>query len=144
VNAPWTYFFFPVGPDRSAVSSKPTSRLPPALFHAEQSLVTVLRSLLAAGHDRLPAFQSVEWDQALGWLRARTGADLAPGQADAVKLALTEKVAVLTGGPGCGKRRWCSPPGPLLIHWQPRRAGADMPIFWPRLSRRSRSRGTWT
>ena len=45
----------------------------------------------------------MEWDKALGWLKTRTGADLAPGQADAVKLALTEKVAVLTGGPGCGK-----------------------------------------
>ena len=29
--------------------------------------------------------------------------DLAPEQADAVRLALTAKVAVLTGGPGCGK-----------------------------------------
>ena len=28
---------------------------------------------------------------------------LAPEQADAVRLALTSKVAVLTGGPGCGK-----------------------------------------
>ena len=49
------------------------------------------------------AFQAVDWDKALGWLQARTGADLAPEQADAVKLALTQKVAVLTGGPGCGK-----------------------------------------
>ena len=30
-------------------------------------------------------------------------ARLAPEQADAVRLALTSKVAVLTGGPGCGK-----------------------------------------
>jgi exodeoxyribonuclease V alpha subunit len=75
----------------------------PPFFHAERSLAAALRSLLAAGGDRLPAFQSVEWDNALGWLQARTGADLAPEQADAVKLALTQKVAVLTGGPGCGK-----------------------------------------
>jgi exodeoxyribonuclease V alpha subunit len=75
----------------------------PPFFHAERSLATALRNLLATGKDRLPAFQSVEWDKALGWLKARTGADLAPEQADAVKLALTEKVAVLTGGPGCGK-----------------------------------------
>ena len=34
---------------------------------------------------------------------ARTGADLAPEQEQAVRLALTAKVAVLTGGPGCGK-----------------------------------------
>jgi len=36
-------------------------------------------------------------------LRGRTGADLAPAQEEAVRLALTSKVAVLTGGPGCGK-----------------------------------------
>jgi exodeoxyribonuclease V alpha subunit len=45
----------------------------------------------------------VAWDKALGWLKGRTRADLAPEQEAAVKLALTEKVAVLTGGPGCGK-----------------------------------------
>src|SRR3712207_208593 len=51
----------------------------------------------------MPAFAGVDWDAALGWLHRRTGVDLAPGQHEAVRLALTEKVAVLTGGPGCGK-----------------------------------------
>ena len=45
----------------------------------------------------------MDWDRAFGGLRGSSGADLAPEQADAVKLALTGKVAVLTGGPGCGK-----------------------------------------
>ncbi|MGP3984834.1 SF1B family DNA helicase RecD2 [Streptomyces sp. KR80] len=73
-------------------------------FHrAEVSLAGQLLRLLRTGEDRLPAFQSVEWDKALAWLADRTGADLAPEQREAVKLALTEKVAVLTGGPGCGK-----------------------------------------
>jgi exodeoxyribonuclease V alpha subunit len=45
----------------------------------------------------------VAWDKALTWLKGRTGAELAPGQEEAVRLALTKKVAVLTGGPGCGK-----------------------------------------
>ncbi len=75
----------------------------PPFFHAERSLATALCRLLAASRGRLAAFQSVDWDKAFAWLAARTGADLAPGQADAVKLALTRKVAVLTGGPGCGK-----------------------------------------
>jgi exodeoxyribonuclease V alpha subunit len=39
----------------------------------------------------------------LAWLRKRTGSELAPEQEQAVRLALTSKVAVLTGGPGCGK-----------------------------------------
>jgi exodeoxyribonuclease V alpha subunit len=75
----------------------------PPFFHAERSLASGLRTLLATRDDRLPAFKTVDWDKAFAWLTTRTGADLAPEQADAVKLALTEKVAVLTGGPGCGK-----------------------------------------
>ncbi|MFF0248800.1 SF1B family DNA helicase RecD2 [Streptosporangium sandarakinum] len=73
-------------------------------FHrAELSLASSLRSLLHASSDRLGVFSGVDWDVALDWLRKRTGADLAPEQAHAVRLALTNKVAVLTGGPGCGK-----------------------------------------
>ncbi|MFF9210977.1 MULTISPECIES: ATP-dependent RecD-like DNA helicase [unclassified Streptomyces] len=73
-------------------------------FHrAELSLSSQLVRLLRADEDRMPAFATVAWDKALAWLRTRTGAELAPEQEAAVRLALTEKVAVLTGGPGCGK-----------------------------------------
>ncbi|MER5177112.1 ATP-dependent RecD-like DNA helicase [Streptomyces sp. NPDC002896] len=73
-------------------------------FHrAEVSLSAQLLRLLNTGDDRLPAFQDVAWDKALSWLADRTGAELAPEQEAAVRLALTRKVAVLTGGPGCGK-----------------------------------------
>lgn len=73
-------------------------------FHrAELSLSAQLRRLLRTGDDRMPAFRDVAWDKALSWLATRTGAKLAPEQEQAVRLALTEKVAVLTGGPGCGK-----------------------------------------
>ncbi len=73
-------------------------------FHrAEVALAAQLMRLLRTDQDRMPAFQDVAWDKALAWLRGRTGTDLAPEQEAAVKLALTRKVAVLTGGPGCGK-----------------------------------------
>jgi len=73
-------------------------------FHrAEQALAATLLRQLHTSDDRLPHFRTVDWDKALAWLRARTGADLAPEQEQAVRLALTSKVAVLTGGPGCGK-----------------------------------------
>ena len=73
-------------------------------FHrAEISLAAQLTRLLRGPEDRLPAFRDVDWEKALAWLAERTGADLAPEQQQAVRLALTEKVAVLTGGPGCGK-----------------------------------------
>jgi exodeoxyribonuclease V alpha subunit len=73
-------------------------------FHrAESSLAGQILRQLRSPEDRLASFRSVDWPAALGWLRGRTGADLAPEQEQAVKLALTERVAVLTGGPGCGK-----------------------------------------
>jgi exodeoxyribonuclease V alpha subunit len=73
-------------------------------FHrAERSLADGLLGLLNCRKERLPAFAGVDWDRALGWLHTRTRLDLAPAQQEAVKLALTRKVAVLTGGPGCGK-----------------------------------------
>ncbi|WP_327156826.1 ATP-dependent RecD-like DNA helicase [Streptomyces tubercidicus] len=73
-------------------------------FHrAEISLAGRLTRLLRTDEDRMPAFRDVDWGRALAWLARRTGAELAPEQQQAVRLALTEKVAVLTGGPGCGK-----------------------------------------
>ncbi|MFI1253448.1 ATP-dependent RecD-like DNA helicase [Streptomyces netropsis] len=73
-------------------------------FHrAELSLAGQLTRLLRTEEDRLAVFQGVEWDKALAWLADRTGAELAPEQQQAVRLALSKKVAVLTGGPGCGK-----------------------------------------
>ncbi|MER6215810.1 ATP-dependent RecD-like DNA helicase [Streptomyces sp. NPDC001674] len=73
-------------------------------FHrAELSLVGQVRRLLTAEEDRMPGFRDVDWEKALSWLAGRTGATLAPEQREAVRLALTRRVAVLTGGPGCGK-----------------------------------------
>ncbi|MEV4418190.1 ATP-dependent RecD-like DNA helicase [Catellatospora sp. NPDC049609] len=73
-------------------------------FHrAERGLAGSLLALLNTGRDRMPDFAGVDWTKALAWLKARTGHELAPEQEQAVRLALTEKVAVLTGGPGCGK-----------------------------------------
>jgi exodeoxyribonuclease V alpha subunit len=71
--------------------------------HAEVSLANSLLRLLHAPNERLPSFTTVDWTAALTWLQTTTGSALAPEQEQAVRLALTEKVAVLTGGPGCGK-----------------------------------------
>ena len=88
--------------DDAGASTVPAVYLVP--FHrAECSLAGGLLELLNSGQERLRAFAQVDWHKALGWLRGHTGLDLAPGQQEAVKLALSNKVAVLTGGPGCGK-----------------------------------------
>jgi exodeoxyribonuclease V alpha subunit len=73
-------------------------------FHrAELALAGGLLRLLDAPADRLAGFRAVDWTAALEWLRRTVGVTLAPEQEAAVRLALTERVAVLTGGPGCGK-----------------------------------------
>jgi exodeoxyribonuclease V alpha subunit len=73
-------------------------------FHrAESALASGLLRLLDAPVDRLAGFQTVDWPVALEWLRLTIGVTLAPEQEAAVRLALTQRVAVLTGGPGCGK-----------------------------------------
>jgi exodeoxyribonuclease V alpha subunit len=72
-------------------------------YRAERALAGGLLRLLDAPVDRLPWFQAVDWPVALDWLRQSNGMALAPEQEEAVRLALTERVAVLTGGPGCGK-----------------------------------------
>lgn len=88
------------GPD----GSEPVTAVYLVPFHrAELSLSAQLLRLLRTAEDRMPAFQDVVWEKALPWLAGRTGAALAPEQEAAVRLALTRKVAVLTGGPGCGK-----------------------------------------
>jgi exodeoxyribonuclease V alpha subunit len=73
-------------------------------FHrAETALASGLLRLLDAPVDRLGSFQAVDWPVALDWLRQTIGVTLAPEQEVAVRLTLTQQVAVLTGGPGCGK-----------------------------------------
>jgi exodeoxyribonuclease V alpha subunit len=73
-------------------------------FHrAEVALAAGLLRLLQAPVDHLASFQAVDWTVALDWLHQTMAVTLAPEQEAAVKLALTQRVAVLTGGPGCGK-----------------------------------------
>jgi exodeoxyribonuclease V alpha subunit len=90
----------PAGPGPAA--QVPAVYLPP-FYAAERSLASALFRLLGTRADRLAAFGAVDWDKALAWLRSRTGVPLAAEQEEAVRLALTSRVAVLTGGPGCGK-----------------------------------------
>jgi exodeoxyribonuclease V alpha subunit len=63
-----------------------------------------LTRLLNAPVDRLAGFQTVDWAKAFSWLHdTRNVPPLAEAQTEAVTTALTQRVAVLTGGPGTGK-----------------------------------------
>jgi exodeoxyribonuclease V alpha subunit len=75
----------------------------PPFYHAERSVATKLRRIQGSDRDRLGAFRSYQWDQAFQWLDSQSVIHLTDQQKQAVKMALTEKVSVLTGGPGTGK-----------------------------------------
>ncbi len=50
-----------------------------------------------------PPWPAIDLDKALPWVEAKTGKTLSPSQREAVRLVLTSKLAVMTGGPGVGK-----------------------------------------
>src|SRR5215208_4184628 len=54
----------------------------------------------AAGN---PPWPEIALDKALPWVEQKTGKTLSASQGEAVKLVLSAKVAVITGGPGVGK-----------------------------------------
>lgn len=82
--------------------------LPPFYF-AEIGVARQISQLLASEQSRLAAFGGVNWDKAFAWLSssgqdaAAARFELAEQQRQAVQMALTSKMSVLTGGPGTGK-----------------------------------------
>ena len=71
-----------------------------AALHRAERLIAERLLRIAAG--RLP-WPAIDAARALPWVERKTGLSLAPSQAKAVRLALTSKVVVITGGPGVGK-----------------------------------------
>jgi exodeoxyribonuclease V alpha subunit len=70
-----------------------------ALHAAERTIAARIRSL-SAGR---VAWKPVDADKAIAWVESRLSMALAPSQAEAVRLALSSKFLVITGGPGVGK-----------------------------------------
>ena len=69
------------------------------LHRAERAIAGRLLEI-ASGKSPWP---DIDPDKALPWVERKTGLALAPGQADAVRVALSSKASVITGGPGVGK-----------------------------------------
>ena len=69
------------------------------LHRAERAIAGRLLGIAAGS---LP-WPDIDPGKALPWVEGKTGLALAPGQADAVRAALSSKVSVITGGPGVGK-----------------------------------------
>jgi exodeoxyribonuclease V alpha subunit len=70
-----------------------------SLALAERQIAANMHRLL---HGR-PSWPAIDVDRAIPWVEAKLGMSLAPGQQDALRLAVTSKVTAITGGPGVGK-----------------------------------------
>jgi exodeoxyribonuclease V alpha subunit len=75
----------------------------PPFYYAELGVANKLRRMLASPRDRLALFAGLDWEAAFAWLAGRNPIELTEEQQEAVRMALTAKVSVLTGGPGTGK-----------------------------------------
>ncbi len=75
----------------------------PPFYLAERGVTSKIRRVQLTQHDRLGVFKTVEWNRAFEWLDQQSPIQLTEQQKSAVQMALTEKVSVLTGGPGTGK-----------------------------------------
>lgn len=69
------------------------------LHEAELSITSKLRRLL-----KTPSpFKPIDTEKAIPWAENKMGIHFAPIQVSALKTALSEKVSIITGGPGVGK-----------------------------------------
>ncbi|HET9221703.1 MAG TPA: AAA family ATPase, partial [Roseiflexaceae bacterium] len=70
---------------------------------AERAVAEHIHDLLRAPSAIAPFFRDANWPRVFAHLSERRGIDLTTKQQEAVQMALTNKVSVLTGGPGTGK-----------------------------------------
>lgn len=90
------------GPDAKPNPDAQAIYLPP-FFLAEHGVTSRLSRIRLSARDRLADFKSVDWERAFTWLDGQIPIQLTDHQRAAVRMALTEKVSILTGGPGTGK-----------------------------------------
>lgn len=72
-------------------------------YRAERSVAERLIELLRAPSQIAPFYRTANWERVFDFLADRRGVVLTDQQREAVQMALTNKVSVLTGGPGTGK-----------------------------------------
>ena len=70
-----------------------------SLHRAERAIAERLMRLA----NGTPPWPRIDLDKALPWVEKRIGLTLAESQVAAIRLALSSKVLVMTGGPGVGK-----------------------------------------
>ncbi|MCL4393679.1 MAG: ATP-dependent RecD-like DNA helicase [Chloroflexi bacterium] len=72
-------------------------------YQAETAVAKRLKQIAASRQSRLADMRDIAWDSAFDWVAAGSRIVLSEQQRLAVRMALTSKVSILTGGPGTGK-----------------------------------------
>lgn len=75
----------------------------PPFYYAELGTANRIVRLLASPSARLKVFQSANWQEIFAWQDISSEIQLTDQQKDAIQMALSNKVSILTGGPGTGK-----------------------------------------
>jgi exodeoxyribonuclease V alpha subunit len=70
-----------------------------SLYNAERSIVSQIKRLRSG----TPPWSAVDTDKAIPWVEQKLAIELADSQKEAIRLAISSKILVITGGPGVGK-----------------------------------------
>jgi exodeoxyribonuclease V alpha subunit len=71
----------------------------PSLKRAEEMIAGRIKNLASSPS----SYPTVDFEKAVVWCQQKTGKQLAPSQREALKLVLSSRALVITGGPGVGK-----------------------------------------
>jgi exodeoxyribonuclease V alpha subunit len=71
----------------------------PHLRRAEDGIAAKIKQLVMA----TATYPKIDFEKAVAWCEQRTERTLAPSQREALKTVLTNRAAIITGGPGVGK-----------------------------------------
>jgi len=72
----------------------------PSLYHSETGCAAHLKRIQEGGSANMPQINA---EKAIEWAANRMKISFSPAQAEALNMAITEKVGIITGGPGVGK-----------------------------------------
>ena len=75
----------------------------PAYFYSERKAADRLKALISLKSSQLSQFRTLDWEKVFNWLYEKRQIKYTALQEQAIRECLTNKVTLLTGGPGTGK-----------------------------------------
>ncbi|MBM3129727.1 MAG: AAA family ATPase [Chloroflexi bacterium] len=72
-------------------------------YYAEVGVANRVKQIKTSAESRLQEFRATDWRAAFDWIASKSKIALTEKQQRAIQTALTEKISILTGGPGTGK-----------------------------------------